>query len=132
MFIYVGCAGGASSSMLCNRFANALQVKHEEKKVTSDSVKEVLMKKEEFQNTYDIVIAYGGIDFITADSAQDFGEVFDIVLVAPQVRYRATDKAKLLADYPTIVTEFPMKLYGTMDVEGVNTFVQDLISQRDS
>ena len=132
MFIYVGCAGGASSSMLCNRLANAIQTLNSDKRVTSDAVSVIMMNPLAYQENYDIIVAYGGIDYIRSQNAAEFGALFDIVMVAPQVRYHTKDKMKLLQDYPTIVADFPMKLYGTMDAIGVNQFIQNLLEVKDN
>ncbi|WP_225046725.1 PTS sugar transporter subunit IIB [Lacticaseibacillus kribbianus] len=114
MHIFVCCAGGASSSMFCARLAQAINTTDENLSASFDTVDAVLAQSP-FAPCADLVFAYGGIDAIRPATAYDFGSLFDVVLVAPQVRYLTPAKQAVLADYPTVVADMDSRVFGLMD-----------------
>lgn len=132
MFIFVGCAGGGTSSLFCQQMVK--EITNQDKNLTAvfAHYQQVMDKQRAYGNTYDLVFAYGGIDGIAGYNAFEFGKLFDVVLVAPQVRYRTKDKQELLANYPTIVRDIPSKLFGQMNGEkAYNELLADLIELDD-
>lgn len=115
MFIFVGCAGGGSSSMFCQKIVEAIHADTTALTATFDDVGSVINDKKNLGDRFDLIFAYGGIDFISNVTAFDFGTIFDVVFVAPQVRYRTKDKVRLLQDYPTIVRDLDSKIFCTMN-----------------
>ncbi|MGX7350430.1 hypothetical protein RU97_GL001415 [Enterococcus canis] len=114
MFIYVGCAGGGTSSMLCQRIVKAIQQDENLTAIFTD-VGNAFRKQREYGNDYDLVFAYGGIGAIRSYNAFDFGRLFDVVFVAPQVRFLTPTVKDLLREFTTVVRDIPMKIFGMMD-----------------
>ncbi|MHC5248081.1 PTS sugar transporter subunit IIB [Enterococcus sp. LJL90] len=115
MFIFVGCAGGGSSSLFCQKIAQ--HVNEEDQNLTAVALDAftALAKYKAYGDKYDLIFVYGGINALSASSAFEFGQLFDVVFVAPQVRYLTKEKIRLLADYPTVVQDIPPKIFGMMD-----------------
>lgn len=115
MFIYVGCAGGMTSSMFCQRIVKAIEQVKSPLTAVFDDVGTVIKRKKEFEGYYDLVFAYGGINYVTPMNAYDFGTTFDVVFIAPQMRHLTNHKKEVLKDYPTIVKDIEVRTFGTMD-----------------
>lgn len=115
MFIFVGCAGGGTSSMFCQRMVHEINQHDQNLTAIFDDVTSVFKRQLAYGDQYDLIFAYGGIDAIRSYNAFDFGQLFDVVMVAPQVAYRIGDTEKLMAPYPTIVEKIPGKIFGTMN-----------------
>lgn len=115
MFIFVGCAGGGTSSMFCQRMSKEINQHDQNLTAVFDDVTSVFKRQRAYGDQYDLIFAYGGIDAIRSYNAFDFGQLFDVVLVAPQVAYRIGETEKLMAPYPTIVEKIPGKIFGTMN-----------------
>lgn len=112
MFVFIGCSGGGTSSMFCQKIA--LAAKTSAVAIKFYDVETVLSNPGTYGNEADVVLAYGGIDFIRPENVDEFARVFDAVLVAPQVRYRTKAKEALLHDYPVVVQEIDSLLFGRM------------------
>ncbi|MGC6767745.1 PTS sugar transporter subunit IIB [Enterococcus sp. LJL51] len=129
MFIYVGCAGGMTSSMFCQRIVRAIETLKSPLTAVFEDVGTIIRRKKEFEGNYDLVFAYGGIDFISPVNAYDFGTTFDVVFVSPQVRHMTKYKREILEDYPTIVEDIGMKTFGTMNGEvAYENLLEELIA----
>ena len=115
MFIFVGCAGGGSSSLFCQRIVTAVNTTDPNLKATVTDVQTALHDPEAVLGNNDLLFAYGAIDALQLYNAFDFGQVFDVILVAPQVRYRTEEKRALMADYPTMLIDLPNDIFGKMD-----------------
>ncbi|WP_321383940.1 hypothetical protein [uncultured Enterococcus sp.] len=115
MFIYVGCSGGMTSSMFCQRIVKAIDTVESPLKAVFDDIGTIIRRKKEFEGNYDLIFAYGGINYIQAYNAYDFGTIFDVVFVSPQMRHMTKSKQEILKDYPVIVKDIEMKTFGTMD-----------------
>lgn len=113
MFIYIGCSGGGTSSMFCQRIAAASQT--EAVSATFSDLDTVMRAPNRLAAEHDLIFAYGGIDAIQPVILDEFSKLFDVVLVAPQVRYRTAAKRELLKDYPVIVQDIDSKIFGTMN-----------------
>lgn len=128
MFIYVGCSGGMTSSMFCQRIVKAIDAAESPLRAVFDSVGTIIRRKKEFEGNYDLVFAYGGINFIEPHNAYDFGTIFDVVFIAPQMRHMTKSKQDILKDYPVIVKDIEMKTFGTMDgATAYNNLLDELI-----
>lgn len=115
MFIYVGCAGGGTSSMFCKKIVDEINQADENLTAVFDDFASVDRKQNSYGEMYDLVFAYGSIDQIRFDTAFEMGNLFDVVFVAPQVRYLTPKKQEILEDYPTLVRDIEMKIFGTMN-----------------
>lgn len=115
MFIYVGCAGGGTSSLFCQRIVKEITAQDANLKAVYDDVATVSEKRLAYGAHYDLVFAYGGAAAIRDYTAFEFGKLFDVVYVAPQVRFLTEGIRQSLQRYPTIVKDIPMKIFGRMD-----------------
>ena len=115
MFIYVGCAGGGTSSMFCKKIVDEINQADENLTAVFDDFDSVGRKQNSYGEMYDLVFAYGSIDQIRFDTAFEMGNLFDVVFVAPQVRYLTKKKQEILDEYPTLVRDIDMKIFGTMN-----------------
>lgn len=115
MFIFVGCAGGGTSSMFCQRIAQAINETDPNLRAAFADVQTVLGDPTMAIGKCDLMFAYGSIDAVRAYSAFDFGQLFDVIMVAPQVRYLTGKKQEIMARFPTVVEDIPSKVFGTMD-----------------
>lgn len=132
MFIFIGCAGGGTSSMFCQRIVQEINTTDENLSAVFDSVEAVLKKQRALGGAYDLIFAYGGLDVIRGSNAFEFGKLFDVILVAPQVRYLMASKQRLLQNYPTIVKDLPPQLFGRMDAKsGYQEILAELITLDD-
>ena len=129
MLIYVGCAGGMTSSMFCQRIVKAIQEAHSPLTAAFSDVGTVIRRRQEFEGHYDLVFAYGGIHFITPVNAYDMGTIFDVVFVAPQMRHLTQHITHLLNDYPVIVKNIEMKTFGTMNGDvAYDSLLEELVA----
>ena len=131
MFIFIGCAGGSTSSMFCQRMVKEINSHDENLTAVFDDVTHVLEKRLAYGSHYDLVFAYGGIGDIRPYNAYEFGQIFDAVLLAPQVSYLKPQTAALLAKYPTMLQDIPGKLFGMMDGEKGYDLLLDLLIDLD-
>lgn len=115
MFIFVGCAGGGSSSLFCQRIVAAINQTDPNLRATFTDVKSALNNPEGLLGDYDLLFAYGAIEAVQIHNAFDFGQIFDVILVAPQVRYLLEKKQALMADYQTVVADISGEIFGRMD-----------------
>lgn len=115
MFIFVGCAGGGTSSMFCQKIVKEIDTNDQNMRAAFADVKTIFRQYRAYGDAYDLVFAYGGVEAIKSYNAFEFGNLFDVVFVAPQVRYLTPLKRKLLQDYPTVVQDIPMKIFGMMN-----------------
>ncbi|MGL4696434.1 PTS sugar transporter subunit IIB [Enterococcus larvae] len=128
MFIYVGCSGGMTSSMFCQRIIKAIEKVNSPLRAVYDDVGTIIRRKKEFEGHFDLVFAYGGINYIEPYNAYDFGTIFDVVFIAPQMRHMTKSKQEILKDYPVVVKDIGMKTFGTMDGEtAYNNLLDELI-----
>ena len=111
--------------MFCQKTVAAITADESALTATFDDVGTVINNRKELGSKFDLVFAYGGIDFISNVTVFEFGTIFDVVFVAPQVRYRTRYKQELLADYPTIVKDLDSKIFGTMNGDVAYTLLLD-------
>lgn len=117
MFIYVACAGGGTSSLFCQTMVKEINEKDENLTATFDHWESIMRQKKAYDCAYDLVFAYGSIDLIKGYNAFDFGRTFDVILVAPQVRYHTPKINCLLENYPVLIRDLAPRSYGLMDGE---------------
>lgn len=125
MFVFIGCSGGGTSSMFCQKIALAAQ--SSAVAINFYDVETVLAHPGTYGSQADVILAYGGIDFVRPDNVDAFARVFDVVLIAPQVRYRTSAKQALLKDYPVVVQELNPLLFGRMQGEVALAELLDLL-----
>ncbi|GGC94286.1 PTS sugar transporter subunit IIB [Enterococcus wangshanyuanii] len=127
MFVFIGCAGGGTSSMFCQRIVKASE--HSTLKTSFDDLESVMRHEKELAAESDIIFAYGGINAIRPQIVYDFTQLFDVVLIAPQVRFMTKAKKELLADYPIVVKDIDTRLFGLMDGErALDGLLEELIT----
>ncbi|MFC4653172.1 hypothetical protein ACFO26_09680 [Lactococcus nasutitermitis] len=131
MFIFVGCAGGGTSSMFCQRLVKEINEYDENLRAVFDDVSHVFQKRLSYGSHYDLVFAYGAAGDIRPYNAFDFGQLFDAVLIAPQVSYLKAYVEEMLAKYPSMVMDLPGRLFGVMDTERAYVMLLDLLINLD-
>ena len=128
MFIYVGCAGGTTSSMFCQRLVKEINQNDKNLTAVFDHIDQVFQKQIAYGSSYDLIFAYGAMDAIRPFNVFDYGQLFDVIFVAPQSSYWLPFKQELLRDYPTIVKAIPSKLFGMMDsAKAYDILLEELI-----
>ncbi|MBB5887963.1 hypothetical protein [Lactovum miscens] len=131
MFIFVGCSGGASSSMFCQRIVKEINENDENMTAAFASIDQVFQKSRAYGSMYDMVFAYGGIDSIHPYNAVEFGELFDVIFVAPQSNYLTATVKEYLKDYPSVVETLPRKLFGMMNGTGAYNILRGMLIELD-
>lgn len=132
MFIFVGCAGGGTSSIFCQKIVKEINGTDSNLTAAFDHFETIMKKQRGYGEAYDLVFAYGGMDALKGYNAFEFGKLFDVVLVAPQVRYLLPEKQQLLRNYPTIVREIAPQVFGYMDgAKAYRLLLDDLIALDD-
>lgn len=131
MFIYIGCAGGGTSSMFCQRMVKEINEHDENLSAVFDDVTHVFQKRLEYGTNFDVVFAYGAASDIRSFNAFDYGNLFDAVLIAPQVSFSLDKIKQLLTKYPSMVRDLPRKLFGTMDSQAGYDLMLDLLLDLD-
>ncbi|WP_125703990.1 hypothetical protein [Lacticaseibacillus daqingensis] len=114
MFIYICCAGGASSSLFCARLGEAINASAEPLTACVTDLTNALATPATFGAQADLVIVYGSVDAVRPATVLAFGRLFDVILVAPQVRYRTARLATLLAGYQTQVRDLNARIFGRL------------------
>lgn len=128
MFIFVGCAGGGTSSMFCQRMVKEITTHDPNLRAVFDDVQSVAKKRCAYGANYDLIFAYGGASAIRDYTAFEFGKLFDVIYVAPQVRFLTAGIRELLQGYPTAVKDIPMKIFGRMDApKAYGDLLDDLV-----
>lgn len=59
MLVYICCAGGATSSLFCKKIGDASKVP-----TTVEDIFTVLKNYDEYDNKYEIILAYGPAEFL--------------------------------------------------------------------
>lgn len=113
MFVYLACAGGASSSMYAMSIFQGTQV-YTSLKVTLCDLNEAFKNQKELGDKYELILVYGPIDALRKETLFAFAKLFSVVLVAPQVRYLIPAKKELVSGTPLKVEAMPMKTFGKM------------------
>ncbi|MDR2976159.1 MAG: hypothetical protein LBV19_02450 [Streptococcaceae bacterium] len=131
MFIFIACAGGFSASMFCQRVVKEIEAHDENLTAVFDTLDNVFKKSIAYGTNYDLVVAYGGLDQLAAYNSFEFGQLFDVVFIAPQASFKLPEKAELLKDYPTMVQPIPPRLFGMMDGTKASQMMLDLLLELD-
>jgi cellobiose-specific phosphotransferase system component IIB len=131
MFIFIACAGGFSASMFCQRIVKEIEAHDENLTAVLDTAENVFKKSLAYGAAYDLVVAYGSVDEMAAYNAFEFGQLFDVVFIAPQASYALPQKAELLKDYPTMVREVPRRIFGMMDGPKSAAMMTELLLELD-
>lgn len=131
MFIYIGCAGGGTSSLFCSRMVKEITRHDENLTATFDDIETVLKNQKALGSNFDLVFAYGAASRIKSFNAFDFGNLFDAILIAPQVSFLLPQIQALMAKFPTQVRDLPGKLFGTMDGERGFDLLLELLIELD-
>ncbi|WP_179394366.1 PTS sugar transporter subunit IIB [Lacticaseibacillus absianus] len=128
MFIYVCCAGGGSSSLFCARITQAIKATDENLTACFVDLTTVRAAPLAYATQADLIFVYGPAGAIRPAEAFDYGSLFDVVFVAPQVRYLLPQIQRCLADYPTVVTALDSQVFGMMDgARGRSTLLEQLM-----
>lgn len=115
MIVYICCAGGATSGMLCTKIKAAAS---KEMKIHIDSIDYVL---KEVSNGglkgFDIIFAYGAASLVTKNyiKDRDFDKYIDLILVSPQVRFEIPRIKDVVLPYNIPCEGIDMRTFGVMN-----------------
>lgn len=115
MFVYICCAGGATSSLLCENIKKSAIGKL---KVHLDPISLVVSDlKSGKLDDYDIILGYGAASSITYNFVNEYNlnELLDLVLIAPQVRFEVGNIQKVMNPYNIPAELIDMKTFGYMN-----------------
>lgn len=127
MLIYICCSGGATSSMLCQRIATASN-----KNAKIGYILEVLPDIEQHLKDYDMVLAYGPVDFVKEMNIKGSGlmDKISCIYIAPQVRFMTPSVKKFYEPLNVPVGQIDMHTFGVMDGEKAWEEIQNLLKSR--
>lgn len=85
MFVYICCAGVATSSLFFSKIRKASK----EDNILVDDLMTILTDFKEIKNKYEYILVYGPARFIRESAIRDYAldKIIDLILVCPQVRY---------------------------------------------
>ena len=91
MLVYICCAGGATSSLFCKKIGDASKVP-----TTVEDIFTVLKNYDEYDNKYEIILAYGPAEFLKERCIREYnlGEKISSIWIAPQERFYVADNSK--------------------------------------
>lgn len=115
MFVYICCAGGATSSLLCEKIKKSAIGKL---KVHLDPILLVASDlKAGKLDDYDIILGYGAASAITDNFVNEYNlnKLLDLVLIAPQVRFEINNIQKVMNPYNIPTEGIDMKTFGYMN-----------------
>jgi cellobiose-specific phosphotransferase system component IIB len=129
MFVYICCSGGMSSSLFCSRMVTALNETYPALKVKAAHLDTVMARESTYRDKYDLILVYGGVEFIRPENAFDLNQLIDVILIAPQVAYLLPLKQAILKDYPIIIKLIDKKIFGTMaGVQAASDLLDELVT----
>ena len=115
MFVYICCAGGMTSSLLCENIKKSAtsNLKVHLDNITDATYDFQLGKLKEF----DIVLGYGSASIITESFIKDYNlnNIINLILISPQVRFELNRIQRVMRPYNTPVSVIDMKTFGTMN-----------------
>lgn len=112
MLVYICCAGGATSSLFCQKIGQASS-----QNVLVEDIFSVLKDLDTLINSYDMVLAYGPVEFLSERTVKEWqlDKKIASVWIAPQVRYLKEMVDKALSQYHIPVNLIDMRAFGTMN-----------------
>jgi len=87
MVVFVCCAGGATSSLFCQKVKNAQE---EGDKIYFDEIHDVIKELQAGNlNDYNIILGYGGAENVDNSFLEElkFKDMVELIWVAPQARF---------------------------------------------
>lgn len=127
MLVYVCCAGGATSGMLCTKIRKAGEKDY---KIYVDDIETVLRKEKHGElEAFDIRLAYGPVGLLSDRFVKEYAidKYVDLVYIAPQVRFQVKEAEKLLGKYQIKCSPIDMKIFGRMNGEKM---LEEILSYR--
>lgn len=114
MLIYICCAGGATSSMFCQRIAEASNCH-----TYVDYVLEIINDIDRYIEEYDMVFVYGPASLLTPVNIKELklDQRISAILIAPQVRFITPKTKTLFEQYNIPVEDIDFLTFGRMDGE---------------
>lgn len=115
MFVYICCAGGMTSSLICENIKKSAK---SDLKIYLDALTNAAS---DFQlgklNDFDIILGYGAASAITNMFIieNDLDKILDLVLISPQVRFELPRIKKIMNPYNVPVSTIEMRTFGTMN-----------------
>lgn len=117
MMVYICCSGGATSGMFCSKIEKAVE---SECSIYVNYIDDLQMQfkqdKDAFQK-YDLVLGCGPVEAITPAFMREsnFKDMFSLVIIAPQMRFKIEQIRKVLAPYGIPCETLDVRAFGTMD-----------------
>lgn len=72
MFIFVGCAGGGTSSIFCQKIVKEINGTDSNLTAAFDHFETIMKKQRGYGEAYDLVFAYGSMDALKGYNAFEF------------------------------------------------------------
>ncbi|KXU46357.1 MAG: PTS beta-glucoside transporter subunit IIB [Longibaculum muris] len=112
MLVYICCAGGATSSLFCQKIGQASS-----QKVLVEDIFSVLKNLDTLMDSYDMILAYGPVEFLNKRTVQEWqlDKKIASIWIAPQVRYLKEMVDKVFNNYHIPVHLIDMRAFGTMN-----------------
>ncbi|MGL4820040.1 MAG: PTS sugar transporter subunit IIB [Bacilli bacterium] len=114
--IYIGCAGGATSSLIAQKisvFANEQGIQTEIEAFFAITHQHQLAKFK--QDGVELLLLYGAIQALDSPTLVTYQSVLSGILVAPQVRYYVPQLQSIAQPFGIPVVEMDMLTFGRMD-----------------
>lgn len=112
MLVYICCAGGATSSLFCQKIQKAA-----DGNVLVQDIFTILKDLDTLMTSYDMILAYGPVEFLNERTIEEWqlNKKLTSVWIAPQVRYMGDVIKKLFDPYLISVHLIDMRAFGTMN-----------------
>lgn len=115
MFVYICCAGGLTSSLLCEKIQNCST---EDFKIHINPIRTIVSEINSGKlNEFDLILGYGDVGRFNQSfiSELNLSESLDLLLISPQVRFELNRIRKVLAPYNIPSDSIDMLDFGTMN-----------------
>lgn len=129
--VVVACAGGGTSSLLCTK------IKKESEKLGKRCEYEGILefksleKFDEYRKDgVELLLVYGGVQlFLMDEIMKEFGSLFEIGLVAPQMRHLLPKVEEECIKYNIKFEQIPMSDFGMMRGDKLFTRIEELVKE---
>ncbi len=129
--VVVACAGGGTSSLLCTKIKKFSETKG--KKCAYEGILEFksLEKFDEYRKKgVELLLVYGGVQlFLMEEIMTKFGDIFEIGLVAPQMRHLLPKVEEECNKYNIKFQQIPMIDFGMMRGDKLYNQIETLLQE---
>jgi len=115
MVVFVCCAGGATSSLFCQKIKEA---QGKDDKIYFGDIHDVIKELEAGNlNDYNIILGYGAVDKVSNRFIEElnFKDMVDFIWIAPQARYHVNRIKPLVEPFGIKCESIDMMTFGRMN-----------------